>query len=122
MRVGILGTGGMGSVHARAYAGMPDVELFAFDRNAERLDSVVKPIGAERLGSIEALVTAVDVVDICLPTDMHEAVAGQAIAQGKAVFCEKPLARTLESARRMIEAANGAGTLFGVGQVVRFFP
>ena len=122
MKVGIIGTGGMGGVHARAYANMPDVELLAFDRNRDRLHSVIAPIGAAPRTSIENLIDAVDVVDICLPTDMHEVVATQALAAGKAVFCEKPLARTLDSARRMVEAAKHAGSHFGVGQVVRYFP
>ncbi|MHB8636494.1 MAG: Gfo/Idh/MocA family protein [Fimbriimonadaceae bacterium] len=122
MKVGIIGVGGMGSVHARAYANMPDVELFAFDRNPDRLVGVIGPIGAVALSGIEALIHAVDVVDICLPTDMHEDIALQAITAGKAVFCEKPMARSLDSARRIVERAQASGVTFGVGQVARYFP
>ena len=122
MKVGIVGTGGMGSVHANAYANMPDVELFAYDRNLERLYTVIAPIGAAPRSGVETLVDEVDIVDICVPTDVHEEVAAQALAKGKSVFCEKPLARTLESARRMIDASKHAGGIFGVGQVVRYFP
>jgi predicted dehydrogenase len=121
MKVGIVGTGGMGSVHAKAYADMPDVELFAYDRNLERLYKVIAPIGAAPRSGVETLVDEVDVVDICVPTDVHEEVATHALAKGKSVFCEKPLARTLDSARRMIDAAKNAGGRFGVGQVVRYF-
>ncbi len=122
MKVGIVGTGGMGSVHARAYANMPDVELFAFDRNGERLNQVTALNCGTAAGSLEALIDAVEVVDICLPTDMHESVALRSLAVGKAVFCEKPLTRTIESARSIVSTARKSGLAFGVGQVVRYFP
>ncbi|HLK16888.1 MAG TPA: Gfo/Idh/MocA family oxidoreductase [Fimbriimonadaceae bacterium] len=122
MKVGIIGTGGMGGVHAKAYRNMPDVELLAFDRHADRLHRLADFAGAKPLESVDALIRAADVVDICLPTDMHEEIGLQAIGLGKAVFCEKPMARTLDAARRIIEAVSKAKTPFGVGQVVRFFP
>jgi predicted dehydrogenase len=122
MKVGIIGTGGMGSVHARAYGNMPDVELFGYDRSSERLHAVMSPLGGTGVDSYEALLAAAEIIDICLPTDMHEEVALQAIAAGKAVYCEKPLARDLDSARRMVEASNKSRSSFGVGQVVRYFP
>lgn len=121
MRVGIIGTGGMGSVHAKAYSHMPDVELFGYDRNTERLYKVVGLIGAPR-SSISTTISEVDVVDVCLPTDMHEEVVIQAIERGKAVFCEKPIARNLESARRIVAKVKEVGATVGVGQVVRYFP
>jgi predicted dehydrogenase len=122
MKVGIVGTGGMGSVHARAYAQMPDVELFGFDRNEERLSAVMESTVGTTTVSVKKLIEAVDIVDICLPTDMHESVAVQAMEAGKTVYCEKPLARTLDSARSMVTTARKLGVRFGVGQVVRYFP
>lgn len=121
MKVGIIGTGGMGGVHARAYAKMPDVELFAFDRNADRLYKTIGLIAVPR-SSVEALLEIVDVVDVCLPTDLHADVAIRAIEAGKAVMCEKPLTRDLDSARRLVAKVRSTSATFGVGQVVRFFP
>ncbi len=122
MKVGILGAGGMGNVHARQYAKMPDVELSFFDPDAERTDAYVKQWSVNPATSVEDLISRSDIVDICLPTDLHEDLSLQAIAAGKALFVEKPLAGNLAACRRIIDAASSAGVTLGVGQVVRFFP
>lgn len=64
----------------------------------------------------------VDLVDICLPTDQHETVVLDALAAGKHVLVEKPIATELPAANRMIEAATKAGRQLLVGQVLPFFP
>ena len=51
----------------------------------------------------------VDVIDICTPGDSHEAIALAAAKAGKAILCEKPLANTVDEARRMLDAVNRAG-------------
>jgi predicted dehydrogenase len=64
----------------------------------------------------------VDVIDICLPTPLHASHAIRALQAGKHVFCEKPIARTMDEARQVGEAARIARGKFTVGHVVRFFP
>ncbi len=64
----------------------------------------------------------VQLVDICLPTDQHETVVLEALAAGKHVIVEKPIAVDLEAAERMVDAANDAGRIFMVAQVLPFFP
>jgi len=64
----------------------------------------------------------IDLVDVCLPTDMHEKVVLESIAAGKATLVEKPISIDLKSADRMVNAAAKAGTLLMVGQVLPFFP
>ncbi|MEX2287838.1 MAG: Gfo/Idh/MocA family oxidoreductase, partial [Planctomycetaceae bacterium] len=64
----------------------------------------------------------IDLVDICLPTDMHEKVALAAIRAGKATLVEKPIAIDLKAANRIVSAAKKAGTLLMVGQVLPYFP
>ncbi len=121
MRVGVVGVGGMGMVHARKYALMPDVELYAFDRNPDRLDVYCAQFGAKATKSLEELVSMVDAVDVCTPTDAHKDVAMGAIRGGKPVLVEKPMARTVEECAELIEAAAKAGVALMPGQVVRFF-
>lgn len=65
---------------------------------------------------------SIDLVDICLPTDLHEKVVGEAIAAGKHVLVEKPIAVELKAADRMVKAAEKAGVLLMVGHVLPFFP
>jgi predicted dehydrogenase len=112
----------MGGVHGKGYRLMPDVELFAFDRNPERLNIYCRENAAAAVSSREDLIAKCDVIDVCLPTDVHLEAALETIAAGKALFCEKPLARSLKEAEQMLTAANTSGVPFGVGQVVRYFP
>ncbi len=64
----------------------------------------------------------IDLVDICLPTDLHEQVVLESIAAGKATLVEKPIAIEVRSADRMLRAAEKAQTLLMVGQVLPYFP
>lgn len=122
MRVGILGAGGMGNVHARQYRKMPDVELTFFEPTEDRRDRFSKTWDCAPSDSAEAILSSCDLVDICLPTDLHVEFALKAFANGKAVFVEKPMVRDLAEGARLIEAAEKAGCPLMPGQVVRFFP
>jgi predicted dehydrogenase len=64
----------------------------------------------------------IDLVDICLPTDLHEAVALESIAAGKATMIEKPIALDLKAADRIVRAAKKAGVPLLVAHVLPFFP
>lgn len=64
----------------------------------------------------------IDLVDVCLPTDQHEAVVLESIAAGKHTLVEKPIAVELEAADRMVNAAEKAGVNLMVAHVLPFFP
>jgi len=65
----------------------------------------------------------IDAVDICLPTDLHKEVTLAALAAGKHVLCEKPMALNTADCDVMLTAAEQSGRVFMVGQVLRFmFP
>lgn len=125
MRIGLVGAGFIGSVHLSAYANMPGVEVVGVaDSRSEVAVAGAARVGARPYASYEQLVSAedVDVVDICLPTVFHRDLAIEAAREGRHAFLEKPIARTLEDAERILEAfSDSEGTLF-VGHVVRFFP
>ncbi len=124
LRLGLIGTGFMGRAHAFGFTLAPRV----FDLPVEvRLEAVADIDGeaAERgrrqLGFARAvtdwreLIEAVDVVDITAPNSLHEEMALTAIAAGKAVYCEKPLAPTAVQAGAMTRAAESAGVVTQVG-------
>ena len=119
IRVGVVGTGGMGSVHARHYAKMADVELIAFDADAVKLDSFMERFQVRDAKSFEEVLELVDAVDLCLPTDLHAEYGLRCLRAGKPVLIEKPLARTLQQGRELLEAAANAWLM--PGQVVRYF-
>lgn len=112
----------MGNTHARKYAAMADVELAVYDRDPERTKAIGGRENRASFPSIQALIEAVDVVDICLPTDLHVEAGLMAVAAGKPVFIEKPLGRTVAEAEKLVSAAAKANVSLMPGQVVRFFP
>jgi predicted dehydrogenase len=112
----------MGSTHAAAWAAT-DAEIVGFVTK----DTVTGPrLAAQYQAKIyldlPAMLADVDVVDICTPTHLHEEMVLTAAAAGKDILCEKPLARTLPQAQKMIAACAAAGVKFMVAHVVRFFP
>ncbi len=64
----------------------------------------------------------IDVIDITAPSNAHKEIALGAAANGKHIFCEKPLALTLQDAREMLEAAERAGVRHQIGFNYRFAP
>jgi len=125
VKVGVVGAGFMGSVHLAAYAGMPGVEVSGVADPSEKVAAAAAAtVGAKPYPSYEALVSSenVDVIDACVPTALHWDLAIRAAGDGKHLFLEKPIARTLEDAGEILSAFDASeGRLF-VGHVVRFFP
>lgn len=122
MRVGILGAGGMGNAHARHYARMSDVDVIFFERSSDRAKEFAEKHSVRPCKSADDLMSEADIVDICLPTDLHCEYALRSIAAGRATLVEKPIAGTLEEGARLIEAAAKVNVPLGTAQVVRYFP
>ncbi|WP_309571574.1 Gfo/Idh/MocA family oxidoreductase [Deinococcus sp.] len=120
-RVGLIGAGLMGTVHAQAWAQRPGV-LQAVYAPDDRARAFASRFGLTACATLDGFWSAVDVVDICTPTPAHADYAVQAAQAGKHVICEKPLARTLEEADRIIGACREAGVRLFVAHVLRFFP
>gem|GEM_PF-741723 len=122
IRIGILGAGTMGAMHAAAYAGVAGVEIVGvFARDLERARSVAALCGAAPFTDADALIrhAAVDAIDVCLPSPVHAAFVVPALEHGKHVFCESPLALRLDEAQQMRDAARRAGRLLQVGLLMR---
>lgn len=122
MKIGVVGAGGMGSVHSRHYRKIAGVELVVYDELTEKAQNLASAHGAGLADSLDDLIRQCDVIDVCLPTDAHKSCALSAIAAGRHVFVEKPIAGNLEDASAIIVAAEEADVILSVGQVVRFFP
>jgi len=123
VRVGIVGLGTMGRQHAEAYRQMPDVQLSAvYDHHIDRAQAFAQEFNTVVAPHFEALLQQCEIVDICTPTYRHAEYALSAIEAGKAVVCEKPLARTLQECEQIVEAVRKHNTLFMPAHVLRFFP
>jgi predicted dehydrogenase len=121
-RVGIVGCGVMGGVHAQSWARTPATVSGVYAIDTDQADALAQLHNVTAHASLDALIATVDVVDVCTPTDTHHDIVLRAAAAGKHVVCEKPLALTLEQGRAMLAACERAGVMLLVGHVVRFFP
>lgn len=125
LRAGVVGCGAIARNHAAAFAAQPDVELAGCcDSDPDRARAFAAEHGVERaydtLG--EMLAAGLDIVSVCTPHQVHEAVVAEAAASGVHVLCEKPLAAEVAAAERMVDACRAAGVAFGTVFQRRFWP
>ena len=122
--IAIVGAGGMGGVHAASCRSLPDVAVtWVVDKDAARARTLAARVEARATtDEAEAFGAAdVDAVVVAVPTPFHRPVTEAAAAHGKHVFCEKPIARTVEDSEAMVEACRRAGVRLMIGHVVRFY-
>jgi predicted dehydrogenase len=124
LRSGIIGAGFAGTVHARAVRAAGGIVAAVTCSTPEASASAAQRLQAERAAPDAAeLVTAddVDVVHICTPNHTHAELAERALAAGKHVICEKPLAIGTDSAQRLASLASDARVVAAVPFVYRFY-
>lgn len=122
MRVGIVGSGFMGRLHAAAWSKTPAKITGITSVDQQSAKSLADQFSASVYESLTSMLADVDVIDICTPTYLHYPMVLEAVSARKQIICEKPLALDASSARAMVDAAREAGVKLLVGHVVRFFP
>lgn len=125
MRIGVVGAGFMGQMHAACYGAAPGAKLAAVaDIREEMAERTARTYGAAVYANAEKMFKEedLDVADICVPTHLHCEYVKKAARAGLHVLCEKPIATTIGEANQMIRAAKKAGISFMIAQVIRFWP
>jgi myo-inositol 2-dehydrogenase/D-chiro-inositol 1-dehydrogenase len=125
LRFGLAGYGAWGSHHGRAIREIAGCELRAVcARSEESRARARRETGADTVADYRELAAnpELDVVDIVVPNSLHEAVAVAALQSGKHVLLEKPMATSIESCDRIMEAARRSGRLLLIGHEMRFSP
>lgn len=126
LRIAVVGCGAIArSFHLPALASIPGVaeRLVLVDRDARRAEETKEEFGAAKAVPDHRVVTAeVDGAIVAVPQECHGEVAGDFLAAGVPVLCEKPLATTLQEGSALVEAARRTGTILAVNNVRRFFP
>lgn len=140
IRVGLLGVGFMGRMHAGLWAKEKRAQLAAFcDTEPQRaagdwnfgagnlgtpgiLGLDPRTLCSHRTGEDLCADPEIALVDICLPTHLHAEYTVKALAAGKHVLCEKPLAVSLQDADRVVQAARKAKGLMLPAHCMRFWP
>ncbi|MFK7694338.1 Gfo/Idh/MocA family protein [Paenibacillus sp. HJGM_3] len=125
MKVAVVGSGGMGRIHAHAYTRMAGVELVGVcDIEFALAEELARNTNSRAFPSFEALVEAVspEAVSLTLPSHLHKEYAIKAAERGIHVISEKPISLSLEDAEAVIQSCEKHGVKLFVGHVVRFFP
>ncbi|MGQ4387820.1 Gfo/Idh/MocA family protein [Streptomyces sp. SAS_270] len=122
MRIGILGLGRIGAFHASTLAGLDAVDsLVVTDPVAAAAASAAERFGAKAVDSPEALfASGVDGIVIAAATDAHPSLILAAVRAGVPVFCEKPVARTVEESLDVLRAVEDSGVEVQIGYNRRF--
>ncbi|MBX2871067.1 MAG: Gfo/Idh/MocA family oxidoreductase [Saprospiraceae bacterium] len=124
LKIGVLGTGHLGKIHLKCIKQAETHYALQgfYDADAATRTKVSADFGTPAFDSVEALIEAVDVVDIVTPTTTHFELAKLAIQKGKHVFVEKPLTNTPDEAKALLELSREQGVKIQVGHVERFNP
>ena len=123
LKIGVLGAGHLGKIHIKCIKQTSCYELVGFyDPDPVTAKAVEEELGVHCFDTIDALIDAVEVVDIVTPTVQHFSCASQALGRRRHVFIEKPIVATPEEASQLIKLADEAGVKVQVGHVERFNP
>ena len=123
LKIGVLGAGHLGKIHLNCVKQIEKYELMGFfDPAGETAKQVETELNVKHFDSIDALIDAVDVVDIVTPTIRHFECASKALQKRKHVFIEKPIVATPDEANALKKLADEAGVKVQVGHVERFNP
>lgn len=126
LRVGVIGVGNMGSQHLRVYGDLSTrCEIVAVsEKDAKRRELFHKRTGGEYFADYRKMIarTGIDAVSIALPNELHCAATIDCLRNGIDVLVEKPIALSLNDARKMISVARQKDRILMVGHVERFNP
>ncbi len=121
MRVGVIGVGRIGSLHAAALAAHPEVDsLLLADADNARAAQVANRLGVEASTSVESVFGDVEAVAIAAPTSFHAELIHRAADVDLPTFCEKPIALDLATTARVVDHVSAAGIPLQMGFNRRF--
>ena len=123
LRVAVIGVGHLGKEHARILATLPDVELVGVvDANPQQAQAIAQKHNTQAYAECWPLYGRIDAASIVVPTTHHLAVAEEFIRRGVHLLIEKPLARSLDEADRLVEMSQAHRVIVQVGHIERFNP
>lgn len=124
-KVAVIGVGNMGRHHVRVYSELTNVELVAIsDINKNIGETIARKYGCKFFRDYKEMLKKeeIDAISIATPTSLHKDVALDAINANKHVLIEKPIADTVENAKKIIKAAKEKNVKLMVGHIERFNP
>jgi predicted dehydrogenase len=123
LKVGVVGTGHLGSLHTKMFSQIPSVELVGvFDENPEAARRVATEHGTRMFARLEELLEAIQAVSVATTTKSHHDVASRALQRSLHTFIEKPITETIEQAKELVALADAKKLVLQVGHIERFNP
>jgi predicted dehydrogenase len=120
LRGGVIGAGVFGGYHARQYARLPGVVLSGvFDPHPDRAAAVAVPLSGRAFNDLDAFLAEVDVVTVASPASFHAEQALAALAAGKPVYIEKPIATSVAAGEQVRALAAAKGLVVACGHQER---
>tara|TARA_Y100000588_G_scaffold280981_1_gene298016 strand:- start:2685 stop:3629 length:945 start_codon:yes stop_codon:yes gene_type:complete len=121
LRLGVVGVGHLGAIHAAIYSRMPSVDLVGVvDTDYKRAEQVASRHNCDIFEPGSSLVNKVDAVSVAVPTTFHRTVAVPILLDGIPMLLEKPVAHSLNDARKIVESATSKGVILQIGHSERF--
>ena len=123
VRVGVVGTGHLGSHHVKHFANINEAALVGiFDINKNRSKEVAKKNNTKSFPSLKALIEKTDAISVVTPTESHAKIALQCINSGRHVFVEKPMTNTIFEADALVASATKNNVILQIGHIERLNP
>jgi predicted dehydrogenase len=123
LKVGVVGVGHLGKIHARVYSELPSVALVGVaDIDEQSARVTADKYYCEAYTNYREMIDRVDAVSVVVPTDLHFKVASDFIRAGKHVIVEKPMTLKLQEARDLVALSAEHNVIMQVGHVERFNP
>ena len=123
IKIGVLGAGKIGALHAKVLSRIPDFELVGVcDTNLWRAQFAAWQCNAVAVRDYRDVVQKSDAVVVAVPTPLHLEVGLAALNAGRHCLIEKPLAASVEEAKQLLDAAEANKAVLQVGHVERFNP
>ncbi len=123
LRVAVIGVGHLGRHHARILASLPEATLVGVvDVNGPRAEEIAAGHGTRAFTEAREVLDLVDAVTIAVPTESHLTIARPFLERGIAALVEKPIARSVQEADALIDAARKGGAVLGAGHTERYNP
>lgn len=122
LKIGIVGIGGMGTVHYNNYMHIDGCKVVAAVCHSEQSKEKARKLNLTPYDDITAMANSeqIDIIDICTPTYLHKKHVMESLNQGKHVIVEKPVALNKKDAEDMFDLACKKNLLLFVAQVVQF--
>ena len=121
LKVAVIGTGVLGSVHAKIYSELENVELVGIcDIDTDKLASISKELGVEGFKDYRQLLGRIDAASIVVPTKDHYKISKYFLESGTHLLIEKPITQTVEEADKLLSIAKSKNLTLAVGHVERF--